>query len=100
MQKNVGDKIRMAREKVNVSQKKLGMTLGLSDKAISAYESGRTLPPLDTLNKIAIELKKPLSYFISNAEDENALVDRVDSVERILKDLLIEVQEIRNVIKK
>jgi len=36
-----------------MSQKQLAKKLGISDKTISAYETGRAIPPTPTLTKIA-----------------------------------------------
>lgn len=91
---NIGSKIRQYREEAGISQKKLGLALGLSDKAISAYESNRTLPPIETLHRIAQELEKPLKYFII-AEDEDSVDERLDRIEKQLKSMLETIEELR-----
>jgi len=45
--------IRKARVSGNLSQKQLAERLGITDKTISAYETGRATPPATTLFKIA-----------------------------------------------
>ncbi|MCA9376596.1 helix-turn-helix transcriptional regulator [Candidatus Nomurabacteria bacterium] len=94
MEIHIGEKIKEYREKAGVSQKKLGMSLGLSDKAISAYESGRTLPPLETLNRIAVELKRPLSFFLSDSNNIR-LDERLESIENTLKKLTKEINKLK-----
>lgn len=94
----IGERIRKIRESEGISQRSLGLSLGLSDKAISSYESGRTLPPLKTLFKIAGELKKPVSYFIENAEDEASLYERIDRTERLLNEVNTELKTIKQVL--
>ncbi len=91
-------RLKTARETKNISQRKLGMTLGLSDKAISAYESGRTYPPLDTLLKIAKELDKPISYFLQEDKKEASLISRIDKLTFELKDFSKELEEVRSVL--
>lgn len=91
MLEKVAKKIRQVREEKGISQKKLGMTLGLSDKAISAYEKGRTYPPIDTLAKIADELGKPIAYFLNDDSEEQDLFDRVSKVEDLLTEVASEL---------
>jgi repressor LexA len=52
--KTLGKKIQEAREKAGMSQRKLGILLGLSDKTISSYENDRTKPSVE----ICLELQK------------------------------------------
>ena len=96
----IGLRIREYRERAGVSQKKLGFALGLSDKAVSAYESGRTLPPLETLGRISTELKKPLKYFLIDDSEDSTFDDRLNEVEKQLQSILNEVKDIKKNIKK
>lgn len=45
----LGEKIRMLRKSHNMSQKMLGRSLALDRSMISYYESGKSLPSLETL---------------------------------------------------
>lgn len=58
----IGIKIRILRNKLNMSQEKLGELAGLSTNSISTIERGKSKPSIDTLEKIAnalnIELKE------------------------------------------
>jgi transcriptional regulator with XRE-family HTH domain len=96
----VGERIRKARESKGISQKKLGMALGLSDKAISAYEAGRTYPPIDTLFRISTELKKPLVYFLSEDSKAIDLFDKIERIEQSLKSASEEIGQMRKLLKK
>jgi transcriptional regulator with XRE-family HTH domain len=96
----VGERIRKARESNGISQKKLGMALGLSDKAISAYEAGRTYPPIDTLFRISVELKKPLVYFLSEDDQAIDLFDKVEKIEQNLKSATQDIAQIKKALKK
>ncbi len=91
-------KLKAARETKNISQRKLGMMLGLSDKAISAYESGRTYPPLDTLLKISAELGKPISYFLEEDTKEASLISKIDKLTFEIKTFAQELEETREVL--
>lgn len=95
MLNNIGLKIKEAREEQNVSQKDLGMALGLTDKAISAYEACRTVPPLETLVRIADELHKPLDYFIHNETNTFRMESQLSKIENILTQFLFEITEMR-----
>ena len=44
--------IKKARLLAEMSQKQLAKKIGISDKTISAYETGRAIPPAPTLTKI------------------------------------------------
>ncbi|MBN2100417.1 helix-turn-helix transcriptional regulator [Candidatus Dojkabacteria bacterium] len=99
MLEEIGTKIRDARESQAISQKDLGMALGLSDKAVSAYEAGRTIPPLETLVRIAEELNKPLDYFIQSNANEYKLETRIAAMEQVVIKLLSEIHKIQDYLK-
>ena len=74
--------------------------LGLSDKAISAYESARITPPIQTLNKVAEYLKKPLSYFVDEHEESYSLQTRFASLEQnfeVMKDKFEDIKKMMQV---
>lgn len=96
MANDIGKKIREAREELGISQKDLGMTLGLSDKAISAYEAERTVPPLETLMRIADELNKPIDFFIHSNASEFKLETRLAAMEKVVSKLLQEIHKIQD----
>lgn len=100
MMQNVGEKIKDFREEAGISQKKLGLALGLSDKAVSAYESGRTLPPLETLHRISQELNKPLKFFLAEDGEESVLEERLDTIQRNLELMLVEIKDIKKKLQK
>lgn len=96
---NIGESIRSFREKAGVSQRKLGTSLGLSDKAISAYESGRTVPSIDTLNRIAEVLNITLDE-LWESSTKNSTLTKLDQIETELKRLIKEVEDIRKLVDK
>ena len=51
-----GTFIRTLRKEKNLTQKELGSRLHLTDKAISKWERGQTLPDITMIEKIAEEL--------------------------------------------
>lgn len=85
-----GTKLKNAREERGMSQRSLGLALGLSDKTISSYESSRSYPNLDVLKKISEILEKPMEYFVSTSRDiqlENHLQRILSKQEQISKEL-------------
>ena len=91
-------RLKKAREEYGISQKELGLLLGLSDKAISAYESARITPPVHTLQRISEELKKPLSYFVDENEESYKLQTRFASLEKQFTELQRQFMEIKELI--
>ena len=90
-------RLKKAREEYGISQKELGLLLGLSDKAISAYESARITPPIQTLQRISQELKKPLSYFVNEDEEAYKLQTRFAALEKTFNELqkqFIDIKEL------
>lgn len=85
-------RIKKARENVHISQKELGDSIGVSDKSISSYEKGRSVPPIKKLKKIAKTTNKPLSFF---TEEETVNIDILGKLNTIEK----EFQEIRELLK-
>lgn len=95
MLNRLGTRIKKYRERAGVSQKKLGLALGLSDKAVSAYESGRTLPPLETLYRISSELKKPVRYFLTDEPELTEIDERLHTIEMALNCIQDEISELK-----
>ncbi len=100
MQVVIGERLRKVRQERGISQKKLGLMLGLSDKAVSAYESGRTFPPLGTLFRIAKELGCDITYFFTADQSEANVNDQLLRIETLLQTVNGEVQKLKKSISK
>ena len=84
----LGERIRQARKMKNLSQIELAMEIGISDKAISSYEVGRAVPPLDILQRLSVSLNKPISYFFNEQDDRQmSLAQKVDQMIRDLNEI-------------
>lgn len=83
--KIIGKRIKQARLATNMSQLELADNLGLSVKAISAYEVSRVYPSVFTLKKIADLTGYSVGYFLDE-EDVEALEmsARIKRIEREL----------------
>ncbi len=62
--KKLGKKIKLTRVEMDMNQTQLANKIGAKQKSISRYETGASLPSIQTLVKIAKVLKKPAGYFL------------------------------------
>jgi transcriptional regulator with XRE-family HTH domain len=62
--KKLGKKIKLARVERDMTQADLAKATEIMQKSISRYETGQSLPTLETLEKMAKVLKKPFGYFL------------------------------------
>lgn len=63
--KNIGEKIRRLRLKRSMGLVELGQQVGLSASFLSQLETGRVIPTLRNLARIALVFKQDFSYFLS-----------------------------------
>lgn len=84
-QTTLAERIKTVRQEMQVSQKKLGEMLQLSDKAVSAYEVGRAMPTIETLVLLSELAYKPIGYFF---EQRSADLELQIKLKQIEKDLL------------
>lgn len=92
----LANKIRSARRNADLSQKELGNKLGISDTAISAYETGRAIPPFPTLKEIGKITDTSIDFFTEENNEEITLKKLDRNIRKIKKD----VAEILNFLKK
>ena len=62
--KKLGKRIKLARVELDLTQSQLAQKINAKQKSISRYETGASLPSIETLVKIAKILKKPAGYFL------------------------------------
>ena len=62
--KKLGKKIKLARVEQDLTQTQLANLIQAKQKSISRYESGLSLPSIETLVKLVKVLKKPAGYFL------------------------------------
>lgn len=92
----IAKKIRQARVEASLSQKGIANSLKLSDRTISAYEKGRAMPPLDTLQSISNLTHKSINYFLDEEIDEGEDLD----LQVKLKKIEIELLQIKKALKE
>ncbi len=96
--KDFGSRLKNARNQKNISQRGLGLALGLSDKTISSYESSRSYPNLDLLIKISEILDKPIEYFISSSK-EVLVKEELQKIEIKQEEISKSLRNITNILK-
>ena len=62
--KKLGKRIKLARIELDMTQEDLADAIKAKQKSISRYETGVSLPTLETLEKMSKVLKKPFGYFL------------------------------------
>jgi len=82
----IGQKIKAARKIRRVTQEELANAMGVSDKSISAYESGRANPPLNVVEKISKVTNQPLSFFLNDTV-ETSILSKLREVETQFKEI-------------
>lgn len=92
----IAKKLRQARVEAALSQKDLADSLKLSDRTISAYEKGRAMPPLDTLQSISNLTHKSINYFLDEEVNEGEDLD----LQVKLKKIEIELLQIKKALKE
>lgn len=91
----LGRRIKLAREEARLSQLQVGVSLGVSDKTISGYESGRIMPPVDKLLSLADLFKKPIAFFLGADPRDYKVASRLRAVEISLREIRQQLQEIK-----
>jgi transcriptional regulator with XRE-family HTH domain len=93
--REIGVRIRAAREEAHMSQLQVAVAIGLSDKTISSYEAARISPPIDKLIQLAELFKKPVAFFLGYDPKEYKVGSRLRAIEIALKDIKKQLDEIK-----
>ena len=85
----IPNRIKKARVHKKISQKELGIRIGLDENSASSrmnhYEKGRHTPDVATLKRIANELGVPLAYFFCESDlsaELNCLIDKLSEEDK------------------
>ncbi|MEZ9556340.1 helix-turn-helix domain-containing protein [Vibrio sp. BS-M-Sm-2] len=86
-------RLKEVRKKAKISQKELGLRIGIDESSASArmnqYEKGKHTPDISTLKKMADELGVPLNYFFCEDECSANLVFLINELDKNQKQELI-----------
>lgn len=66
---NVGNRIRIARKRVGMTQDELGAAIGIGKSSISEWESGKRSPDVEKMREIASILNTTSAYLIGDIND-------------------------------
>jgi transcriptional regulator with XRE-family HTH domain len=87
--KKIASLLKKTREKYNLSQDRFGKKIGLSGKSISAYETGRSVPPLHILEEITRVYD--INIITLNEDKKNKLQSKI-------KDLASAINDLKNIL--
>ena len=73
MAETLGDRMRMHRARLHLSQKDLGKQVGLSANSISALESGQVDPRVEVIRRVAKALGVTFLYLVGENEDSERM---------------------------
>ena len=80
---------------MKISQKDLGIKIGIDPSSASGrmnhYETGRHMPDIEVLKKMAKELDVPVNYFFCESEQSATLACLIDKLDDVAKEKLIEL---------
>ena len=71
LEKDIGERIRLLRNRRSLSLRELAIRSGLSPTAISRIERGESSPTVATLRRLANALNFPVSFLFKDREDES-----------------------------
>lgn len=87
-------RLKEARQHVGLSQKELGLRIGLEPGSASSrmnhYEKGRHMPDYETLEKMAKELDVPVAYFFCDNKLSAEIVKLLQKMSEEDKKALLE----------
>nr|WP_310736092.1 helix-turn-helix transcriptional regulator [Pseudoalteromonas sp. SR41-1] len=91
------ERLKEARKRMKISQKELGIKIGMDPSSASGrmnhYETGRHMPDLATLKKLASELNVPVNYFFCESEESATLACLIEKLDDEGKRKLIKLLE-------
>lgn len=98
--KEFGLKLKKLREEKRLSQRGLGLSVGLSDKTISSYETGRSYPNLELLKRLGDVLGKPIDYFISSPTKDSLTQEYLEKIQSKQNELERDIKELLSLLKR
>ena len=89
------ERLKQARQSMKISQKDLGIKIGIDPSSASGrmnhYETGRHMPDIAILKKMATELNVPVNYFFCESEESATLACLIDKLDENGKRKLIQL---------
>ena len=95
------ERLRLLREKRNITQIRLSIAAEVSQETISAYESGKAMPRMDVLIRMADFLDTSTDYLLGRIDDDHPLRDISNEiVDNELNELLNNYAKLNNLQRK
>lgn len=81
---NFSDKIKLQRERNHLTQKELAELVGVSQRAIAAYESSNTIARISTMRNLAHALNVSYDYLRNeDITDPNYGIEKMDYIDEV-----------------
>ena len=93
MKYSLGNKIRELRLHKQLTQEQLAQRLGISNKTVSKWETGKCMPDYSIIELLCKELKTTLAELMNGEEDEKS-IHTYDN-EQVLE-IISEMQDLKN----
>lgn len=71
-----GNRLYNLRKQAKLSQSELAEMVGLTNKAVSKWESGKSKPAMDTIKKLSVIFKLPIEELLKKTENPYYKSDR------------------------
>ena len=92
---NFSDKIKYQREQNHLTQKELAELVGVSQRAIAAYESSGTIARISTMRKLAHALNVSYDYLKHDEiTDPSYGIEKMDYIDIFIKNNYINLKQI------
>ena len=75
----IGDRIKLKRKELGLTQAELGEKLNVTDRAVSKWEQNEGNPDMSIIASLASVLGVSLDYLIIGKEDEIISIDDMDA---------------------
>lgn len=86
---DIGNRIYELRKEKNLSQKELGALLGVSNKAVSKWETGAAIPKTETLIKLASVLGVSSEELLSGKCEDAQMLDSLEALSAQSENILL-----------
>lgn len=68
----IGEKLKIARQQKNLTRESVAAALEVNLSTVSRYETDKMKPPLDKLEALAKLYNVPLTYLVTDSEDNES----------------------------
>lgn len=80
----IAENIKYLRKQNKMTQEDLGNKIGYSDKTISKWENGDTMPDVQTLYSLANIFGVTIDYFVHTGDKTNFIIQKSKTVNKVL----------------